>query len=72
VSAHFQHTGPEIYQEMGDTLGSFVAGVGSGGTFIGTSKYLKSQSSEIVCAVVEPTGSEVLAGKPITNPVHNM
>ena len=42
VTAHFNHTGPEIYQEMGDSLGAFVAGIGSGGTFIGTSKYLKS------------------------------
>ena len=57
---------------MGDSLGAFVAGVGSGGTFIGTSKFLKSQNPDIICAAVEPTGSEVLAGKPITNAVHNM
>ena len=72
TAAHRRGTGPEIYRDLGKDLTAFVAAVGSGGTFTGTSEYLKQQSSGIICAAVEPEGAEILAGKPITNPKHNM
>ncbi|MCP3943306.1 MAG: cysteine synthase family protein [Desulfobacteraceae bacterium] len=72
VSAHFKGTGPELWQELGNELTAFVAGVGSGGTYVGTSKFLKGKNRSIVCAAVEPEGAQILAGKPIINPRHNM
>ena len=72
VRAHYLNTGPEIYEHFGDNLTAFVASVGSGGTFIGTSTFLKEQSRSILTACVEPKGSEVLAGKPITRAKHIM
>lgn len=72
VSAHFNGTGPELWEDIGNELTAFVAAVGSGGTFVGTSKFLKQKKHNIVCAAVEPEGAEILAGKPITNPKHNM
>ncbi|MDZ8188236.1 MAG: pyridoxal-phosphate dependent enzyme [Nostoc sp. ChiSLP02] len=58
--------------ELGSEINAFVAAVGSGGTFVGTSKFLKQKNRNIVCAVVEPEGVEVLAGKSTTNLRHNM
>ena len=49
-----------------------MAAVGSGGTFLGTSMYLKEQNPNIICAAVEPQGVEVLAGKDIVDPKHLM
>jgi cysteine synthase A len=72
ISAHYEGTGPEIWKDLGDRLTAFVAAVGSGGTFIGTSQYLKSQNPGVVCAAVEPEGAEILAGKTITKHKHNM
>lgn len=72
VSAHFKGTGPELWDDIGDELTAFVAAVGSGGTYVGTSKFLKKQKQNIICAAVEPAGAEILAGKPIISPKHNM
>ena len=66
------NTGPEIFEHFGHNLSAFVASVGSGGTFIGASSYLKEQSQSIITVCVEPKGSEVLAGKPITQAKHIM
>ncbi len=68
--AHEQTTGPEIWEALGGKLDALVAAVGSGGTFVGTSRFLKRMKPAIFCAAVEPTGSEVLAGKPVTKPRH--
>lgn len=72
VTSHFNTTGPEIWDDLGTKINCFVTAIGSGGTFIGTSRYLKSKSSNIACFAVEPSGVEVHAGKEITNPKHNM
>ncbi len=72
INAHFDGTGLEIWNDLGSELDAFVAAVGSGGTFIGTSKLLKDKSKRIICAAVEPEGAEILAGKPIIEPKHNM
>jgi cysteine synthase A len=70
VRAHQESTGPEIWRALGGRLNAFVAAVGTGGTFVGTARFLKSRKPAIVCAAVEPVGSEVLAGKPIVKAKH--
>lgn len=44
--------------------------VGTAGTFMGVSRYLKSQNPAIKCFAVEPTGAEPISGKPVTKPLH--
>lgn len=70
VLAHEETTGPEIWEETGGEMDVFVAIIGSGGTFIGTSRFLKSRRPEIVCAAVEPAGAEFLAGRAVTKAGH--
>ncbi len=72
ITAHYLGTGPELWNDLGNKLTAFVAAVGSGGTFIGTSKFLKQKNPAIACAAVEPKGAEILAGQPLTDPKHNM
>ncbi|WP_104751069.1 PLP-dependent cysteine synthase family protein [Helicobacter salomonis] len=61
----YYHTlGPEIIQELGTQLTSFVAGIGSGGTFAGTAQYLKEHISTIRLIGVEPEGSILNGGEP--------
>lgn len=70
VAAHYRSTGPEIWSDLNVSLTAYIAAAGSGGTFTGTSKYLKEKNPNIFCATVEPAGSQVLAGKPVTDPKH--
>jgi cysteine synthase A len=72
IVAHLCGTGPEIWADLGRAMTAFVAAVGTGGTFVGISQFLKLKSPGIICAAVEPEGAEILAGKPVTNPTHNM
>jgi cysteine synthase len=69
VMAHFEGTGPEIHSATHE-LDGFVAIVGSGGTFVGTSRFLKSARHGIRCFAVEPDGVEVLAGKEVVKSRH--
>jgi cysteine synthase A len=68
--AHEETTGPEIWAETRGEVDAFVAMVGSGGTFVGTSRFLKGRNPAIVCAAVEPEGAEFLAGKTVAKPAH--
>ena len=69
VSAHFETTGPELLSDLPD-MDAFVASVGSGGTFVGTSRYLKSKNDRIRCLAVEPENAAILKTGTIINPRH--
>jgi cysteine synthase A len=62
VAAHFDGTGPEIVRDLPGVT-AFVAAVGTGGTFLGVSAYLKSVNPGIMCVAVEPEGAQILAGR---------
>jgi len=52
--AHYQSTGPEIWQQTGGRVTHFVAGLGTSGTFMGTSRYLKEQNPAIQVISFQP------------------
>ncbi|MBP3297971.1 MAG: pyridoxal-phosphate dependent enzyme, partial [Lachnospiraceae bacterium] len=61
--AHYETTGPEIYQQLDGQIDFFVAGAGSGGTFSGVVKYLKEQNSGIQGVLADPLGSIIGGGE---------
>ncbi len=67
---HFKTTGPEIWDDTQGQIDAFVAGIGTGGTITGVSRYIKLEKKKPILSVgVEPRGSAVisqtLAGTPL-------
>jgi cystathionine beta-synthase/cysteine synthase A len=70
-TAHYLHTGPEIWAQTGGAVTHFVASIGTGGTVTGTGRYLKEASGGAVRVVgVDPAGSTYGGGEP--GPVINI
>jgi cysteine synthase A len=56
AKAHYESTGPEIWQQTGGKLDGFICSVGTGGTLAGTSRYLKEQNKGVTIACADPHG----------------
>ena len=61
AQAHYRTTGPEIWQQSGGAVDVFVAGVGTGGTITGVTRYLREQNPHIRIVAVEPATSPLLS-----------
>lgn len=59
--AHYETTGPEIYDALDGNVDIFIAGVGTGGTLSGVGAYLKDKNSDIKVIAVEPAASPLLS-----------
>jgi len=69
VLAHYNTTGPEIWNDLPE-IDAFVAAIGSGGTFVGTSKFLKSKNKSIKCIAVEPENAAILKNATVKSSKH--
>jgi S-sulfo-L-cysteine synthase (O-acetyl-L-serine-dependent) len=60
--AHYRHTGPEIWRDTGGTITHFVATMGTTGTIMGVSRYLKERNPDIRIVGVQPEGESNIPG----------
>ncbi|MGQ4833870.1 MAG: cysteine synthase A [Candidatus Asgardarchaeia archaeon] len=61
VIAHYETTGPEIWEQMEGNLDAFVAGIGTGGTLLGTAKFLKEKNEKIKIVGMETAESPTIS-----------
>jgi len=62
-ATYYKTLGPELWDQLDGKINIFVAGAGSGGTFMGTARYLKEQQNQIKTVIVEPEGSILNGGE---------
>ncbi|KAK3425271.1 hypothetical protein EUGRSUZ_F02054 [Eucalyptus grandis] len=55
--AHYEGTGPEIWEQTGGNIDAFVAAAGTGGTLAGVSRFLQEKSQKVKCFLIDPPGS---------------
>lgn len=60
--AHYETTGPEIFEDLDGEVDILVAGAGSGGTITGAARYLKEQKPGLQCVMADPVGSTMGGG----------
>ncbi|UOQ92601.1 cysteine synthase family protein [Halobacillus shinanisalinarum] len=61
---YYETLGPEMYDDLNGEIDVFIAGAGTGGTFMGTARYLKEKNNSIKTVIVEPEGSVLNGGEP--------
>jgi cystathionine beta-synthase len=66
--AHYETTGPEIWEQTGGELDALVIAVGTGGTISGAGRYLKEQSSDVLIVGADPEGSIYTSGADSMHP----
>ena len=68
--AHYETTGPELWDQSGGTIDAFADFLGTGGTYAGVTRALKERKPAIRCYVVEPEQAAAVAGQAVTRPNH--
>jgi O-acetylserine dependent cystathionine beta-synthase len=63
-ATYYKTLGPELWEQLEGQIDIFVAGAGSGGTFMGTARFLKERNKEVKTVIVEPEGSILNGGEP--------
>src|SRR3954451_14041269 len=66
--AHYESTGPEIWEQSGGRITHLVAGVGTGGTITGTTRYLRERNPDLVVIGADPEGSIYSGGDENVHP----
>ncbi len=62
-ATYYKTLGPELWDQMDGQIDIFIAGAGTGGTFMGTARYLKDQKKAVKTVIVEPEGSILNGGE---------
>jgi cysteine synthase A len=69
-AAHYQTTGPEIWEQSGGAVDAFADFAGTGGTYAGVTRALKARNPAVRCYLVEPRDAAALAGGKVSRPNH--